>query len=667
MLQPGSLILIFLVLAVLMISSALIELDQSKKDLMDLMKEQAHTLLETVLISSTNALMTYEHLELFLEERLLNNASFIKYLYEQERISNRFLEKFAQENNIFRINIFGSDGKKKYRSHQPIDHRGASRTNPQQTLEPLLYGIQDTLIIGYKQANYKDGMRYAVALAAKDRSAIVLNLNAEELLNFRRRIGFGTLLKKMAANSGIMYVVLQDSSGIIAASGNVKEMDKIEDSPFLSQVMFDSSFQIQIKRFEKQEIFEAVHPFYYDGILVGLFRLGLSAEPLNQIKTRIYRRIGIISFFLIVIGFIVFTFILVRQNYGLLQRQYQTVETYSGNIIQNVSDGIVVIDKEKRIKIINQAAKNIFQIKEQNVQGNVFGKILSEQECESQLLSSTSMEQIECKVQNHNKTLLVSKAKFIDEDESENTVLVIRDLTEQKKLEAQIQRKERLSAMGELASGVAHEIRNPLNAIGTIVQQLNKDFEPTNNHEEYHQLASVVTKEVRRINETIQDFLRFSRPEPILPEKFLLGEFIDYLRKQYQSMFKEHQIELFIHLNWEGDVSWDRRQMQQVFMNLIQNAVDAMGNNGELSIIADCLEGDELEISVKDTGPGISENIRSNIFNLYFTTKAKGTGIGLSIVQRIVYEHGGVISVESEEGAGTVFNLRMPITVGCGD
>jgi len=277
------------------------------------------------------------------------------------------------------------------------------------------------------------------------------------------------------------------------------------------------------------------------------------------------------------------------------------------------------------------------------------------------------MEQIECKVQNHNKTLLVSKAKFIDEDESENTVLVIRDLTEQKKLEAQIQRKERLSAMGELASGVAHEIRNPLNAIGTIVQQLNKDFEPTNNHEEYHQLASVVTKEVRRINETIQDFLRFSRPEPILPEKFLLGEFIDYLRKQYQSMFKEHQIELFIHLNWEGDVSWDRRQMQQVFMNLIQNAVDAMGNNGELSIIADCLEGDELEISVKDTGPGISENIRSNIFNLYFTTKAKGTGIGLSIVQRIVYEHGGVISVESEEGAGTVFNLRMPITVGCGD
>ena len=506
-------------------------------------------------------------------------------------------------------------------------------------------------------------MRYAVALAAKDRSAIVINLNAEELLDFRRQIGFGSLLKQMAINPGITYIALQDSSGIIAASGNVMELDRIEDSHFLSQAMRDTTFKIQLTKFDEQEIFEAVHPFYYEGIPVGLFRLGLSAEPLNQIKIRIYRRIGIISLILIAIGFIIFTLILVRQNYGLLQRQYRVVETYSGNIIQNVSDAIVVIDEEKRIKIFNQAAEEIFHIKEQNIMGNVFAKILTGQECESLLLSSTSMEQIECKIQNHHKTLLVSKTTFADESETENTVLVIRDLTEQKKLEAQIQRKERLSAMGELASGVAHEIRNPLNAIGTIVQQLDKDFEPANNNDEYHQLARLVVKEVRRINETIQDFLRFSRPEPIVPEIFSLDEFFNYLRQQYQPMLEEHKIELSLQLKWKGEVRWDRRQMQQVFMNLIQNAVDAMPGSGKLSVTVENLQGDELEISVEDTGPGISENIRSNIFNLYFTTKAKGTGIGLSIVQRIVYEHGGVISVESEEGEGTNFVLQMPIAV----
>ena len=646
-----------------MISSALIELHQSKKELLDLMEEQAHTLLETVLISSNNALLTYEHLEIFLEERLLNNAGFIRYLYEQKRISNSFLEKFARENNIYRINIVGNDGKKKYRSQHPKGHEGIGRTNPKKTLKPLFDGIQDTLIIGYKQANFEQGTRYVVALAAKDRSAIVLNLDAEELLNFRRRIGFGSLLKEMAVNPGIVYIALQDSSGIIAASGNVRELDRIEDSPILSKVMRDTSFQLKLIQFDDQEIFEAVHPFYYEGIPVGLFRLGLSAEPLNQIKSRIFRRIGIISLILVVVGFIVFTFILVRQNYGLLQRQYQTVETYSGNIIQNVSDAIVVIDKEKQVKIFNQAAEEIFQINEQEVIGKVFGKIISGQDCETLLLSSTSMEQIECKVQHHNKTLLVSKSKYVDEDDSVNTVLVIRDLTEQKKLEAQIQRKERLSAMGELASGVAHEIRNPLNAIGTIVQQLDKDFEPTNNNDEYHQLAKIVIKEVRRINETVQDFLKFSRPDPIIPEVFSIDEFFNYLRQQYQFMLDEHKIQISLLLEWKGEVSWDRRQMQQVFMNLIQNAIDAMPDTGKLNIAVEKLEEDELEISVADTGAGISENIRSNIFNLYFTTKAKGTGIGLSIVQRIVYEHGGVISVESHDGEGTVFVIRMPRAV----
>ena len=326
-----------------------------------------------------------------------------------------------------------------------------------------------------------------------------------------------------------------------------------------------------------------------------------------------------------------------------------------------------MIDEEKRVKIFNQAAEEIFHVKEQEVIANVFGKILSGHDCETLLLSSGSMEQIDCKIQHHNKILLISKSKYVDQDDTVNTVLVIRDLTEQKKLEAQIQRKEQLSAMGELASGVAHEIRNPLNAIGTIVQQLDKDFESVDNNEEYHQLAKVVVKEVRRINKTIEDFLRFARPEPIVTEYFSLDEFFKYIRQQYQSMLDKHQIQLSMALKWKGEVNWDRRQMQQVFMNLIQNAVDAMGNNGELSIIVDSLEGEELEISVKDTGSGISENIRSNIFNLYFTTKAKGTGIGLSIVQRIVYEHGGIISVESVQEEGTVFVIRMPIAVENGE
>ena len=664
--QPKNLILIFLVLAILMFSSALIELRQSKRELLDLMEQQAHTLLESVLVSSNNALLTYEHLELFLEERLLNNAGFIRYLYEKGEVDNSFLQQFAQQNNIYRINILNSNGHKIFSNHIPVHDDDIPKQSPVEILKPIFAGQADTLIIGLKEANFEAGYRYAVAVAAKNRSAIVLNLDAEDLLEFRKQIGFGTLLKQLAANPGIVYVALQDTTGIIAASGNVTELDRISDSPFLRKSYQDSLFSTRMSHFDDFELLEAVRPFYFEGYAVGLFRLGLSLEPLNLIKTRILRRIIIIAVVLVVIGIILLTLVMARQNLDLLQRQYRVVETYSGNIIQHVSDAIIVFNEQDGIKIFNQAAESLFQKKEQEVSNRSLSKILNETDCERILASPARLEQVECFIQNQKKYLLISKNAFKDENEVENVVLVIRDLTEQRKMEAQVQRKERLTAMGELASGVAHEIRNPLNTIGTIVQQLDKDFEPQQNNEEYHQLARLVHHEVRRINETVQDFLRFARPEPIHPQLFILSDFIGYLRQQYHSLLADHQIELTTMLNWDGEVYWDRRQMQHVFMNLIQNAVDAIKQNGSIEITVNDVSENEVEIKVHDDGPGIPDNIRSKIFNLYFTTKAKGTGIGLSIVQRIILEHNGIITVESEPESGTRFILRMPMKIGQG-
>ena len=380
--QPKSLVLIFIALAALMVASALVELNHSKKELLDLMKKQAHTLLETVLISSNNALLTYEHLEMFLDERLLNNAGFVKYLYENHKVNNRFLKKFAQDNNIYRINIISPDGRKIFSSHELHPDIKSGKTASQKILMPIFRGLRDTLIIGYKEANFEEGMRYAVALAAKDRSAIVVNLDAEELLNFRKKIGFGSLLKNITNNPGIVYIALQDSLGIIAASGNVRELERIEDSPFLARALTDSSYHVRFTRFNSTEVFEAIHPFYYGSIPVGLFRLGLSLEPLNQIKTRIYRRIAIITVILMVVGFIVFTFIMVRQNYNLLQKQYQVVETYSANIIRHVSDAIIVLDTNKKIKIFNQAAETLFGKKVNEVLGKTLSHLISDSMCE---------------------------------------------------------------------------------------------------------------------------------------------------------------------------------------------------------------------------------------------------------------------------------------------
>jgi signal transduction histidine kinase len=214
-----------------------------------------------------------------------------------------------------------------------------------------------------------------------------------------------------------------------------------------------------------------------------------------------------------------------------------------------------------------------------------------------------------------------------------------------------VENKERLSAMGQLASGVAHEIRNPLNTISTIVQQLDKDFEPVKQNQEYHQLAGLVYKEVRRINDTIERFLKFS------------SDLLEQVKLQYQALLESKNIKFRLELNWNKMVTWDHQQMKQVFINLIQNALEAIETGGLISISTNAAGNDEVEITVFNDGPEIPESIKSKIFNLYFTTKARGTGIGLSIVQRIILEHDGIISVENQPEPGTSFCIRMPVQV----
>jgi signal transduction histidine kinase len=395
--------------------------------------------------------------------------------------------------------------------------------------------------------------------------------------------------------------------------------------------------------------------------MIGLFRVGLAMDPIEEINRRIYRRLIIISLILVVLGSFMFTFIFTRQRFSLLQKQYEVVETYSGNIINNVSDAIIVYDQKSGIKIFNAAAEKLFEISANRVMSNSLENFLENTGCGIILKSPSLLLQISCTIQNQKKFLLVSKSHFFDSEQTEIVILVIRDLTEQRKLEEQMQREQRLTAMGELASGVAHEIRNPLNTIGTIIQQLDKDFEPKNEHEEYHELAGLVRDEVNRINETIQEFLRFARPEPIQPETFLIQPFIEMIEKQYLYLLQERNINLRVNLDWNKEVLWDKRQIRQVFLNIIQNAIDVLGKDGNIWLTLELTDSDEVEIKFTDDGPGMSEDIRSNIFNLYFTTKAQGTGIGLSIVQRIIYEHGGVITVESEPRKGTTFLIRLPL------
>jgi PAS domain S-box-containing protein len=662
--KSRNIILIFFSLASLMIVSALFELHQSKNELLQLMKEQAHSLLESLIIASQNSLLTNQYLEEVSQKRLLNNARFVKGLYEENRLNSKILEYICRQNDLRRINLYNRKGEKILSSHQPTHFDIPEKHSPVDILKPIFSGRADSLIIGLKPARYESGYRYAVAVATHNRGAIVVNIDAKEILTFKREIGFGSLLRNVVIdNPRIIYAALQDSMNILAASGNVRVLEAISTSEFLNKSLDDSLFMTRTVSFDMIEVFEAVHPFSIRNETIGLLRVGLSMDPIQDINERIYRRLVIITIILVVIGSFMISFLFTRQRFSLLQRQYEVVETFSGNIISHVSDAIIVFNDSDGIKIFNSAAEKLFGISRSKISGLSFEQLFEYADYKKIIAETSNLQQLDCMINTQKKYLLLSKNVFTDSDEKRNTIMVIRDLTEQKKVEEQLEREKRLTAMGELASGVAHEIRNPLNAIGTIIQQLNKDFTPIEDEREYKDLTAIVLNEVKRINATIQDFLRFARPEPVQPEKFQVAAMLDQLIKQYHYLAEERQIELKTQIEWEGEVYWDNRQIRQVLINLIQNAIEAIDNNGHIIVSLKKKNNGEIEICIMDNGPGMPKNVLSKIFNLYFTTKAHGTGIGLSLVQRIIFEHGGSIDIESEPAQGSSFVIRLPISV----
>jgi len=625
------------------------------------MEKQAQSLIESIIISSKNSLLTNERLSTLIEERLLNNATLINTLYENDKITNNGLNKICVQNNIYRINIFKKNGELLFYSH-PQDHFSETeKYSPQQMLEPIFTGLVDTLVIGIVPARFEEGNRYAVAISGKNNSAIVVNIDAMHVIDFKRNIGFGPLLRNIVSeNTLITFAALQDTNDILAASGNVTVLEAISESDFLQSSLNDSLFVSRIADFDSLDVFEVVHPFDYNGNNIGLLRLGLSMTPIQDINNRIFRRLIIITIALFIIGSIIFAYIFTLQNFGILKKQYSIVETYSGNIINSASDAIIVYNKSDGIKIFNGAAESLFKKKQLKVIGDNLDSLFTKSDYTKIIEQSSTIQSLECAINKTNRFLMISKTHFIDDNDKDNTILLIRDLTDEKLMEEQMERKQRLTAMGELASGVAHEIRNPLNSISTIVQQLDKDFTPTSDVEEYHELSNIVYTEINRINQTVKDFLHFAKPEEIKPESFKLDVLLKQLQLQYKGVLDNKNIQLVVKHDWQGQVTWDLNKMKQVFINLIDNAKDAINKEGTILININKSSSSDINIQIDDDGTGMSDTVQPNVFNLYYTTKAKGTGIGLSIVQRIIFEHKGTITINSKKDIGTTVSITLP-------
>jgi signal transduction histidine kinase len=238
-----------------------------------------------------------------------------------------------------------------------------------------------------------------------------------------------------------------------------------------------------------------------------------------------------------------------------------------------------------------------------------------------------------------------------------------RHLRKMKEMENRIQLAERLSSLGHLAAGVAHEIRNPLNAIGMGLQRLKREFLPQDESkkEEYLSFTELILKEIRRVNVIIEQFLTLSRPFQLNLRESSLQD----LLKNLITLFQEEADSLGIHLQAEMNsdlplIKMDNERLTQAFINIMKNGMQAMDHGGILRIETHSLN-DRVEVVISDSGSGIPPDQMEKIFNYYYTTKERGVGLGLPIAHRIIEAHGGQLIVESRVGSGTKVTVTLPI------
>jgi len=239
-----------------------------------------------------------------------------------------------------------------------------------------------------------------------------------------------------------------------------------------------------------------------------------------------------------------------------------------------------------------------------------------------------------------------------------------RHLARLEELRKRLQQTERLSSLGQLAAGVAHEIRNPLNAISMATQRLQREFSPAESDrtEKFRKITGVIRDEVRRLNGIIEEFLAFSRTQRFELKDYPIEEVLRKLVSLIEEEANSKGIKMLSNLDGSSAIiPMDVDKLQQALLNILKNAMESISGEGEISIVLE-KRTNEITLKISDTGAGLSQDEIEKIFNPEYTTKEKGLGLGLPIAHEIIRGHNGNIKVESRIGAGTTFTITLPST-----
>ncbi len=358
-----------------------------------------------------------------------------------------------------------------------------------------------------------------------------------------------------------------------------------------------------------------------------------------------------------------------QENLNEVHELVSELEKYR-QIIETANDAVVSINRYHEVVFMNRAAETMFGYQRNEILGGDLAPLIpSEYRKDHKRFVERYVRTRQARFIGHvaqvqaerrdGKRFPISISFSVAETNNELLLTAImRDLTAERDLAMQVKRAERLAAVGQMVATVSHEIRTPLTLIGGFAGQLLKERGLS---ERGKRKMGIVVEEVARLEKMLSELNDLSRVQPYDWEELDVAEVVDHVKALMGPQLKRDRF--FFHLRKEkglAKVVADRSRLSQVFINLVNNAVQASVPGDEIIMEMSAGNDGGVDIRVRDFGAGIPAKHMEEIFNPFFTTKKRGTGLGLPLAKRIVEEHGGKIDLQSDVGSGTVATVRLP-------
>ncbi len=477
--------------------------------------------------------------------------------------------------------------------------------------------------------------------------------------------GIGVLIQEIARRSQIDYIMLQSPDGIVFASRPLPPVLSLAADTFLVNALDDTVAATREIVFEGTPVLEVVHPFLSADLPSGMLRVGIRLVGVESAQRRLTWQLGVSALLFLLLAGASMAFLVVRRSYGELDRTYRRIETLTRRILDSIDQAVIATDQQGRLTVFNRAAERLLGRTPPQSNDATVESVLGADDYQLSAVANAN-EPIHDRerqqlIGEQVRHLVYSTTPVTTAGgRSEGAVTVVRDETEKRDMAEQMQRALRLSEMGDLAAGVAHEIRNPLNAIALAAQRLCLELPDA----ETVALATTVVDESRRLNAIVEDFLSLARSSPQPKTVLDLSQLIvsvtgmAKLEAGTAGVMIEEIIEPEVFVDGVAD------ELRKAVWNILANALAATSHGGRISVNLE-QSGTRARFAVQDDGHGISKSDLGRVFQPYFTTKNRGTGLGLAITHRIVTDHAGTIGMESPPPGtdkGTRVTVDLPVS-----